>query len=147
MKCHHKLHSVLERKKNWIYTKSKADSWEKSKQIIFTLETLKIWNVKMCMQNLDWQFADIHNTWTATASDLCIYTVRGAAGRFIKLKAASEMKWAFSKQRHLFNPNWVSYCSNEFKWFPLWRDIHYRHISIVNQGHGWIIKAILRRVF
>ncbi len=147
MKCHHKLHSVLERGKNRICTKSEADSWEKSKQIIFTLETLKIWNVKMWMQNLDWQFADIHNTRTATLSHLHIYIVGGAAGRFIKLKAALEMEWAFSKHRHLFSSNWVSYCSKEFKWFPLWRDIHYRHLSIVNQGHGWIIKAIPWRVF
>ncbi len=42
MKCHHKLHSVLERGKKQNLYKSEADSWEKSKQIIFTLETLKI---------------------------------------------------------------------------------------------------------
>lgn len=78
---------------------------------------------------------------------ICVFTIRGFVGRFIKFKTASEMEWAFSKQCHVFNPNRVSYCSKEFKWLPLWRYIHYRHLSILNQGHGWIIKAILQRVF
>lgn len=45
MKCHHKLNNVLKRERKQsagFYAKPEADSWVKSKQMIFTLEAHKI---------------------------------------------------------------------------------------------------------
>jgi len=80
MNCHHKLNNVLERARVYLHgfmQKQKLTlGWNLSKSFSH-LRSLKIWNVKMCMQNQDWQIADIHNTRTATASHLCIYNTRG----------------------------------------------------------------------
>ncbi len=47
----------------------------------------------MWMQNLDWQFADIHNTRTATLSHLHIYIVRGG-GLQVDLSNSKQLqKW------------------------------------------------------
>lgn len=138
MNCHHKLHNVLDRE------------WERERENYLHgfMQKQKLtlgWNLSKSFSHLRslksemWRCAckaKIGRLLTSTTPEppqhhICVFTIREAAGRFIK--TASEMEWAFSKQCHVFNPNRVSYCSKEFKWFPLWRYIHYRHHSILNQ--------------
>lgn len=82
----------------WFYAKAEADSWVKSKQIIFTLQAWsEMWRCACKTQ--------IGRLLTSTTPEppenhICVFTIRGAAGRFIK--TASEMEWAFSKQCHVF---------------------------------------------